>query len=85
MANLKLHLIREKRVLRFWTTILRGKIKELYFFLIRYGFKIVVRDRKNISIQEKDPEVLEMEAVSPKKDKIDSCLSKILNFFLHIF
>ena len=34
MANLKLHLIREKRVLRFWTTILRGKIKELYFFLL---------------------------------------------------
>ena len=84
MANLKLHLIREKRVLRFWTTILRGKIKELYFFF-RYGFKIVVRDRKNISIQEKDPEVLEMEAVSPKKDKIDSCLSKILNFFLYNF
>ena len=84
MANLKLHLIREKRVLRFWTTILRGKIKELYFFLFRYGFKIVVRDRKNISIQEKDPEVLEMEAVSPPK-KIKSSWSKILNFFLHIF
>ena len=25
------------------------------------------------------------EAVSPKKDKIDCCLSKILNFFLHIW
>ena len=34
MVNLKLHLIREKRVLRFWTTILRAKIKELYFFLL---------------------------------------------------
>ena len=59
--------------------------QRIIFFLIRYGFRIVGRDRKNISIQEKDPEVLEMEAVSPKKDKIDSCLSKILNFFLHIF
>ena len=43
--------------------------QRIIFFLIRYGFKIVGRDRKNISIQEKDPEVLEMEAVSPKKDK----------------
>ena len=50
--------------------------QRIIFFLIRYGFRIVGRDRKNISIQEKDPEVLEMEAVSPKKDNIDCICRK---------
>jgi hypothetical protein len=75
MTVLKPHLIIKKIVLSFCTTN-KDKIKELFFFLIRYGFKIVVRDRRNISIQEKDPEVLEMEAVSPKKDNIDCICRK---------
>ena len=36
----------------------------IFFLLIRCGFKIVVPDRKDISLQEKDPQVLETVAVS---------------------
>ena len=46
------------------TFVLYSKIKNYLFFLIRCGFKIVVPDRKDISLQEKDPQVLETVAVS---------------------